>query len=113
MIDLVDADGRKADRGGDLAAKQRCGGVAVVRVDELLGDDAVAIEGVAVGVMGGGLAGVLRVREEVVLVWQRYSKGYVIQNDSSGRKYVPIQHTDGRCGKGILGQASLARRASY
>lgn len=62
MVDLVDTDGREADRGGDLVAEERGGGVAAVSVDELLGDDAVPGEGGAVGGVRLGEACVLWTR---------------------------------------------------
>ena len=55
MVDLVDADGREADGCCEAVAEESAGGVALVGVDELAGDQAVAVEGLAVGEVGVGL----------------------------------------------------------
>jgi len=47
VVDFVYADRGEADGGGDLVAEDCSGGVAEVGVDELSGDDAVTVEGLA------------------------------------------------------------------
>lgn len=58
VVDLVDADGGEPDGCGDGVSEDGCAGVAVVGVDELVGDYAVAVEGLAVCEVCVGLAGV-------------------------------------------------------
>ena len=58
VVDLVDADGGEADGRGDFVPED-CGAAgADVGVDELAGDDLVAVEGLSVGEVGVGGAGV-------------------------------------------------------
>lgn len=56
MVDLVDADGREADGRGDGVVEDRGSCVAVVGVDELVGDYAVPEEGLPVDEVCVGLA---------------------------------------------------------
>lgn len=58
VVDLVDADGREANGRGDLVAPDLGAGVALVGVAEHAWDDAVAVEGLAVGEVRGAAAGV-------------------------------------------------------
>ena len=56
MVDFVDANWGEADGCGHGVPEDRGRGVARVGVDELAGDDAVAIEGLAVREVGVGEA---------------------------------------------------------
>lgn len=58
VVDFVDAYGGKPDGSGDFVAEDFGGDVTRVGVDEHAWDDAVAVEGLAVGEVGGGHAGV-------------------------------------------------------
>ena len=58
VVDLVDADGGEADRRGDLVPEDGGAGGADIGIDELAGDDLVAVEGLSVGEVGVGGAGV-------------------------------------------------------
>ena len=49
MVDSVDPDGRRTDRGGDRVAEDGSPGIAQLSIDELSGDDSVAVEGLSVG----------------------------------------------------------------
>lgn len=60
VVDFVDAYGGEADGRGDFVAEDFGGGVTRVGVDEHSWDYAVAVEGLAVGEVGGGHAGVGR-----------------------------------------------------
>ena len=58
VVNFVDADRGEANRGGDFVPEDGGCRVAQVGVDELAGDDAVSVEGLAVGEVCVGLAGV-------------------------------------------------------
>ena len=58
VVNLVDSNGRETDGCGAFMAKEGRGGVSEVGVNELMWDDAVAEEGLAVCEVGVGEAGV-------------------------------------------------------
>ena len=58
MVDFVYADRCKADGRGDFVAPDLGAGVALLRVAEHTWDDAVAVEGLTVGEVGGRRSGV-------------------------------------------------------
>lgn len=58
VVDFVGADGREAEGRGDFVAENCGGGVAGIGVNEHAWDDAVAVEGLTVGEVGGRHAGV-------------------------------------------------------
>ena len=58
VVDLVDADRGEADGGGDFVSEDGGAAGADIGVDELTGDDLVAIEGLSVGEVGVGGAGI-------------------------------------------------------
>lgn len=60
VVDFVDADGCKADWCADLVAPDLVLGVTLVGVDEHARDDLVAEEGLAIGEVSVGLAGIAR-----------------------------------------------------
>lgn len=66
VVDFVDANWGEADGGVDRVAPDRVGCVAGVGVDEHTGDDAVAVERLAVGGVGVGLS---VVESSVMLLW--------------------------------------------
>jgi hypothetical protein len=63
VVDLVDADGSKSNRGGALMAEQLDGGVPIVGIDELMGDNPVSIEDLSIRGVGIGRR------------WTRHSSG--------------------------------------
>lgn len=58
VVDLVDANGRDADRGGDGVAEDGGAGGAFVGVDQLAWQELVPEEGLPVGEVGVGEAGI-------------------------------------------------------
>lgn len=58
MVDAVDTDRREPDRGRDVVAKDGRRRIATGGVDQLAGDDLMAVKGQTVGVVRPRLAGV-------------------------------------------------------
>jgi len=67
VVNLVDTDWRETDWSGDGMPETRPGCVAVVCIDEHTWDNAVAVEGLSVCGMCGGLSGVGRGIEPATL----------------------------------------------
>ena len=58
MVDLVDTDWRETNRSRSLVAPDLVSGVTLICVDKLVWNDAVTEEGLSVGEVGSGIAGI-------------------------------------------------------